>query len=215
MKVVIPRGENCIESLEKLIEFLKANAEDYPMLRTPMNIYFTLKSPKGEVFPLNDYNFILEDNEMRDETRLAVEKAKEACLMNLFAELRRMERVLEEIEDEIEHARKMLKKAEEKGFSTVGSWQDKVENLKQKKEGPCRQQVQLARTLQRCLEARLVDWECCVQRDEKSRIVRVSVRPTIDAKCEVLRAPLYYYPWKFSNEDYDKKMWFYVSNKGY
>lgn len=69
MKIVIKSETPFAIALEKISQFLTENYNDYPMLKSNMNIYVTLKNSNGQNCPDNEKEYILTGEDVKDVFR--------------------------------------------------------------------------------------------------------------------------------------------------
>lgn len=80
MKLIIKSGESVEHAIKYLTDFLSQRKEEYPLLKSNMNIYVALEGFGHRICPENEKEYILTGEEVIDTEQINIAKSKEAAL---------------------------------------------------------------------------------------------------------------------------------------
>ena len=207
MKFTLPKGYVCADALEELAKYIRDNMEDYPLLKSNLNIYFELKSEMGAECPGNYWDFVYRQGTFENLSEEAINTSIQVILKLMGRDLETMAGAVESASKELEGCRKRLSKAEEHGFSTADKWRSEIKRLEAAIGTDCPRQEDLARKIRQCLDDRLVFWRVSKVNTGKWSPVQYHLLPVIDREHKILKKTLYYSRDGFTFKEPDSYYW--------
>lgn len=80
MRLIIKSGESVEHAIKYLTDFLSQRKEEYPLLKSNMNIYVALEGFGHIICPENEKEYILTGEEVIDTEQINIAKSQEAAL---------------------------------------------------------------------------------------------------------------------------------------
>ena len=207
MKFTLPKGYVCADALEELAKYIRDNMEDYPLLKSNLNIYFELKSETGAECPGNYWDLAYRQGTFENLSEEAINTGIQVILQLMERDLVTMAGAVESASKELEGCRKRLSKAEEHGFSTADKWRSEIKRLEAAIATDCPRQANLARKIRQCLDDRLVFWRVNKVNTGKWSAVQYYLLPVIDREHKILKKTLYYSRSGFTVKEPDSYCW--------
>lgn len=114
MKITIKRGESVQNASQYLLEFLTQYEEQYPILKSDMNVYVTLTGFGSRICPENEKEYILSQNGVRDVEAERIAEAKEKLINEWNRYIKCVRKCAENVEKQLKSDMEYLETAVEK-----------------------------------------------------------------------------------------------------
>ena len=230
VRIHIPANENIIDSLQSVIDFLKNNAGDYPLVsQSGINAYFSLQSEDGGLSPLNNSNILIKDGKVVDLKQKLINIAREEFIKSMRKVANDMLRhyTVDIVEDYRLVSEKLLKVQDKKNYLESESakkqnreeaerLQEELDDLKFLKDHASELES-ICRSILQCIDEGKVTWSTHFICDKSEYdLTELRVRPEIDKDATVLERPYYYYKkdgYSTKNIE-DTTQWFRIPIKG-
>lgn len=213
MKIHVNEGENIIDALQKITDYLKSDAGTCTVLQEKgLDMYFNLCSADGASSSLNEKNlFIKKDGTIEDAREHMMKLAVRFCREKMLESIEYSYQKYNEAVERLECAEKKYADAVEKG---VAEWnlkllQSSVKSAKGHKEFIATRARDRAVLIKRCIDENKVSWSFHFTMFKKDpyEIKETFVRPMIDKECTILQKPCYFYPFAFWDDDKPVESW--------
>lgn len=137
MKIKAYKGQNILEVIDTLRNFVEENKEEYNTLKSDLNLYFTLKSDDKESCPLNERDYILTGKEVVDIDDKIADVARKELTRNAIDFIDSRLKTAKDLPFVIEKAEKKYKDSVEKKRKpdTIEKNKKELEDLKAKLPG--------------------------------------------------------------------------------
>ena len=213
MKIHVNEGENIIEALQQIIDYLKRDAGSCTVLQEKgLDMYFNLCSADGASSSLNEKNlFIKKDGTVEDAREHMMKLAVRICREKMLESIEYSHQKYKDAAERLERNEKKYEdaakcSADEK---TLERLQNSINVAKRHKEfiaTPARNRAVL---IKRCIDENKVSWSFHFTMFKKDpyEIKETFVRPMIDKECTILQKPCYFYPFAFWDDDKPVESW--------
>lgn len=231
MRIHIPANENIIDSLQSVIDFLKHNAGDYPLVsQSGINAYFSLQSEDGELSPLNNSNILIKDGKVVDLKQKLINIAREEFIKSMrkvandmlrhytvdviVEDYRLVSEKLQKVQVKKNHLESESVKKQNR--EEAERLQEELDDLKYLKDHASELES-ICRSILQCIDEGKVTWSMHFICDKSEYdLTELRVRPEIDKDATVLERPYYYYKkdgYSTKNIE-DTTQWFRIPIKG-
>lgn len=214
MKIHVNEGENIIDALQQIVNYLKRDAGYCTVIQEKgLDMYFNLCSADGTSSPLNEKKLVVKkDGTVVDAQEqmmmLAVRCCKEKMLESIEYSHQKYKDAAERLERSEKNYEDAVKRSADKW--TLDQLQSSISIAKRHKDfiaTPARDRAVL---IKRCIDEDKVSWSFHFTMSKKDpyEIKETFVRPMIDKECTILQKPCYFYPFAFWDDDKPVESWF-------
>lgn len=207
MKIKFSSNSNVVSCLKSVVSFLEVNASETPYVRHPgVTLEFSLfnwdpflepEHMVTAVFPLNDVVFECSDPIPSFATMQNIENAIAGCKESMLQHISNMLKRKKAIRDEIDFISNKRAIAVEKGFHSVGHWDERLKDAK-KKENNIMSAIVDCRFYQQCIEKNQLSFKIGFENGGYGETYDyIKVLPLLDVRKTVY--PVYYSSYGFSS----------------
>lgn len=132
MKIVINSGASIESAMKYIQEFLSENYSEYPIIKSSLNLYVTLKNGKGQICPDNEKEYVISNGHAKDVFAEEMNLAFDQRLCDWKHFFSSHKRKLLQLQNQIELDKNYLETAEEKNRKKENIEKRKAEYKKNK-----------------------------------------------------------------------------------